>query len=463
MPNGASTSMSESNLPSANIWNENPWARMSFSRLAAYKRCPAWYMHVGLEWHATWTSPEQEAGHIVQDVLQAVFDNTPATDVTATDLEARAAARVQLNFSKEWAKAAAAYAANPNAVGSFNISEEKYGRYARRGLDFHTREVQSWLEDRHPRSGARLGLPAYGAVGDAWVAVRPWHAPEVVAGGFWNEVIPQGWFQGQYDLVYEWTGGRRIVDLKASAGTSVFSTEIELQLLAYAFMERALGRGSPEGLEGWFLGAAEPKVFAVPNKEATDAFGEFVKELLVKSAQLEHSWKPEDFPAAPAQVAGFEKPAGAASAWCGVCPAAWTCKLSGKQAPSAGAGVALGAPLPQGNSMSAEGLVCGIKMPKTKQMRDGSTKVTRRITLVNEGGYSSFTWDERDMQRLLRDGLRAGRVVRLQGLKSWAPPHGGHVQYYAGAQTRLEVLSEAWRPSGQDAGVIERDAPALGE
>ncbi len=453
--------MTESNLPNASYWADNPWARMSFSRFAAHRRCPAWYRHTALDWHATWTTPPQEAGHVVQDVLQAVFDNNPATDVTAEDLEGRAAKRVGINFAKAWGAAVQTYAANPNAVGSFDISEEQYAGYARQGLAFHTAEVAAWLQDRHPRTGARIGLPAFGAVGDAWVAVRPWHAPETVPGEHWNEVIPQGWFQGQYDLVYEWTGARRIVDLKASSGSSVFSSEIGHQLMAYAFMERALGRGSPEGLEGWFLGAAEPKVFAVPDEEATDAFGESVKALLLRSGVGDAPWSREDFSARPEQVAGCAVPAGAASAWCGVCPAALTCKLSGQKAPGVGAGVALSEKLPTGKGLSIEGLVCGIKAPKTKTARDGSTKVTRRITIVNEGGYASFGWDERDCQRLFREGLRSGRVVRVKGLNSWATPDGARILYFAGAQSHAEVLSESW--SGQDAGVVEDDAPAFGE
>jgi|GEM_PF-5396423 hypothetical protein len=439
--------MTTGQLPDASWWQSNPWARMSFSRLAAYRRCPAWYRFTSLDWHASATGPEQEAGHVVQDVLQRVFDGNPASDVSAADLGERAHARGARLLEKAWDEATRAFAENPNAIGDFAaLDRANYAGFIRRGLDFHLREVHAWLSDRHPRSGKRVGLPAFGAVIDAWTGTRPWHAPASSSEGEPAlEVIPQGWFQGQYDLVYEWTGGRRIVDLKASTGTSIFSPEISEQLLSYTFMERALGRGSPEGLEAWFLGKEEPMLFPVPDENATNAWAEGVRALLVKSGVGGPRPDPEAFAPHPEQPAGRSASPGAASAWCSVCPAAYGCPLSGKKAPSAGQGVALTPILPKGRGLSIEGIVLGMKGAR---MERGKQK--RRITFANESGVASFKWDESDCQDMFARGLRAGAVVRVTGLNSWSPENAPEqVFYFTSPKTTAEVLAESWGDSAR--------------
>lgn len=453
--------MTQGQLPDQGWWQSNPWARMSFSRLAAHRRCPAWYRFTSIDWHASSTGPEQEAGHVVQDVLQRVFDGNPASDVSATALGERALARAARLFEKAWDQAILDFRANPNAVGDFAaLDRARYAGHIERGLEFHLREVHSWLGDRHPRTGARVGLPAYGAVIDAWTGTRPWHAPAASAEGEPAlEVIPQGWFQGQYDLVYEWTGGRRIVDLKASSGSSIFSPEIEEQLMSYTFMERALGRGSPEGLEAWFLGKQEPMVFPVPDESATDAWAERVRALLVKTGVGGARPDRADFEPAPEQPAGRAAAPGAASAWCAVCPAAYCCRLSGKKAPAAGKGVAFAPALPKGRGLTVEGLVLGLKAPRTERGKE-----KRRLTIVNESGVASFKWEERDCRKFFERGLHAGRVVRITGLNSWSPDDAPEqVHYFTSAGSTAEVVAEAWGGSVADRGVVEHDAPALGE
>ncbi|HMS18370.1 MAG TPA: PD-(D/E)XK nuclease family protein, partial [Planctomycetota bacterium] len=77
----------------AEWYDANPHARMSFSRLATYERCPAWFRHQYLDWHRTWELPVLRAGHLVQNALERVFDSEPAADVTLESLQERARGR----------------------------------------------------------------------------------------------------------------------------------------------------------------------------------------------------------------------------------------------------------------------------------------------------------------------------------------------------------------------------------
>ena len=54
-----------------------------------------------------------------------------------------------------------------------------------------------------------------------------------------NAVHPDHWFQGEYDLVYRWTGAPVIVDLKASVGANDRSGDYVEQLKIYAMLWHA--------------------------------------------------------------------------------------------------------------------------------------------------------------------------------------------------------------------------------
>ncbi len=410
---------------SAEWFAEHPFARLSFSRLATYERCPAWYRFAYVDWHRAWSIPVQRVGHAVQEALQRTFDATPAADVTLDALSQRAGERALAHFRKLFAEAKVAHEADPNGLGPFDLSEARYAGYVRRGLEWHIAEVAARLARRHPRTGAALSLPEAASVAEAWAAVRPWHA-----GGERDlEVVPAGHFQGQYDLVYSWTGGRRIVDLKASAGTSPFSTEITRQLNSYAWMERAMGRGRPEGLEAWFLGSDAPRTYAVPSEAELDEFAADLNRLLERSIPEEEGARadPTAFEPDPAPLAHYPPQNGDPSAWCQYCPAAYSCPRVKRVVPEA----------PADDAPILQGMVLGVG-----EARMGK-KLERRFTLVNSQGTQSQKWAEADLARFFPAGFRAGATVRIEGLKPWRPPGGGFVRFYPQAQTRLTLLSAA--------------------
>ena len=419
-------------------WYEvNPQARMSFTRLASHRRCPGWYRYQYLEWHRTWNTPILRAGHVVQGVLERVFDGVPAEDVTFESLEERALARAGILFERQWEQEQRAHEEDPNGHGPWDLPRPRYEGFLRQGIRWHLREVRARLDRLHPRTGESIDLPELSGVAAAWEAVRPWHAPSDALS---LESVPGGFFQGEYDLVYSWTGARRIVDLKASSGSSPFSGEIELQLLSYAYMERALGRGRPEGIEAWFLGAEEPRVFDVPEDAELDALGKEVVDLIEVSGSEKGfgEWDPAGFPPEPTQVEGFAAASGDASAWCAYCPASFTCEKSGKEAPAPGSGLDLLDP-PETGSGSVQGLVLGVGEPRERA--DG--RVKRRFTLCNRTGTRSFTWDDATVKRLIDAGLRSGRVVRITDLRPWKHPRSGAVMLFDSRTTRLEMPGES--------------------
>ena len=95
----------------ASWYESNPHAKISFTRLASWRRCPAWYRHQYLDWHRTWSTPVLRVGHVVQAVLEKVFDNVPADDVTLEILEERALARMEVLFPRLWEASGLAYPA----------------------------------------------------------------------------------------------------------------------------------------------------------------------------------------------------------------------------------------------------------------------------------------------------------------------------------------------------------------
>ena len=419
---------------------DNPHARMSFSRLATYKRCPAWFRFQYLDWHRSWNTPTLRAGHVVQGVLERVFDGVPADDVSMDELLDRASARARAIFDLAWKEEQRIHEEAPNGYGPWDLDGEQYAGYVHQGLKFHVAEVRARMEGRHPRTGDDLAFPQLDSPKQAWEAVRPWHAPQTDDFQEAMEHIPSGFLQGQYDLVYTWTGGRRIVDLKASTGESAFSPEISDQLRSYAYMERELGRGLPEGLEAWFLGKEEPLLFPLPSDEELEAFEAEVLDLihLSGSERAYGEWDAQDFPESPAQVPGQEPRAGEPSAWCRYCPATHSCESSATlKAPREGAQHHQ-EPDPSAPA-TFRGLVIGIGESRTRS----NGRTTRRFTLANESGALSLTWNEGTLQRLFSQGLKAGAMVVLEGLNPWKHPASGNVIWYDTQQTSLEVLNQS--------------------
>ena len=423
----------------AEWYDANPHARMSFSRLATYERCPAWFRHQYLDWHRTWELPVLRAGHLVQNALERVFDSEPAADVTLESLQERARGRFRSLLQKAWEAEKIAYEKNPNAYGSYDLSIDRYLAYGERGLEFHIQELRARLACRHPRTGQKLPIPEVASIAEAWREVRPQHAKHGAAMGETMEHVPEGYLQGEYDLVYTWTGGRRIVDLKASGGDSPFSKEVQRQLASYALLEARLGRGAPEGMEAWFLGKGEPVCFPQPAAEALTSLDDAVQTLIERAGSERGfgDWDPREFPAAPAPVPGFEAEGANPSIWCSFCPAALVCSRSEAEKVPPRDGIDLSDPS-RGNRTQVRGVVLGVG-----EARDRSTgKQTRRFTLGNGNAAASFTWPSHVVERLIQSGLRAGRVVRLSGLRAWKHPASGTVLWYDTPATELDVEEE---------------------
>lgn len=416
----------------ASWYDEQPQARWSFSRFATFERCPGWFRYQYLEWHRTPSTPVLRAGHAVQRALERVFDGKPGAEVPLEDLEQRARTRLDRVFDEEWGAAAAAHEADPNGLGPWDLPEDRYRRYAHNGLAWHVDEVRARLERRHPRTGAALDLPETTVVG-AWEAVRPWHAPDTDDFEEAMERVPEGFFQGQYDIVYDWTGGRRIVDFKASAGSSAFSGEIVLQLTFYAWMERELGRGRPEGLEAWFLGQDGPKTYPVPEESELDAIRARLLAAIDRAGSERgfDGWDPADFRPDPQVLETHAARDGAASAWCAYCPAAASCEKSGLEGVAPGDG--LDPSQPERTAKVMEGVVAGIAEPRERS----NGKTTQRFTLIHRGGAQSFTWNAQVVGRLIEQGLKIGEHVRLEGLRPWKHPASGAVLYYDSPSTRI--------------------------
>lgn len=421
---------------SSDWYDENPHARFSFSRYATFARCPAWFRHEYLDWHKTPVLPVLRVGNAVERVLLAVFDREPKEEYTSLEeLEAAARRGIDHLFDRAFDAAAREHAEDPGAVGSFDeLDRARYRDYTFNGLRLHMREVKARLERRHPRTGAALELPEVG-LNEAWSTVRPWHADtkaenEETLGQAEEtdfdasmERVPGGFFQGQYDLVYSWTGGRRIVDLKASSGASAFSSQIHMQLAFYAWMERELGRGRPEGLEGWFLGRKDPLLVPVPDDPELDALEEKLHALIETSGSERGfgEWDPGDFPADPADVPNMAPEGEDPSAWCSACPARGYC--------------------PRITERVLEGVVAGIARPRERSKK----KPTRRFTIINPLGAQSLSWDADVVQALIDAGMRAGQAVRLRGLRVWKHPASGNELLYPTPMTRVELLNAATR------------------
>ena len=105
---------------------------------------------------------------------------------------------------------------------------------------------------------------------EAWEIARPWvKDPRVVEPQ--RLFHPDGWAAGEMDLVHRWDGKIRICDIKASAGTSGYSTGLANQLRFYQWLweitrthkgrpEGGISEGELSGLEGWYLKGPHRKI-----------------------------------------------------------------------------------------------------------------------------------------------------------------------------------------------------------
>lgn len=199
-------------------------------------------------------------------------------------------ARATVHFDPGWDAAERAWSEDPNRVGSWaDLDRNRVEAMVLAGLDLHLDQVEAcyeaeggprleaWRQGHRPdwpapdgrayRLGGGHPLATMGSITwvEAWELARPWFVEPEAQGFTMGSVHPDGWFQGEYDLVYRWDGHTRIVDLKASIGTSDRSGDYVDQLRMYAMLWSATHEGEiPAALEVWYLGVPCVKSIDVP-------------------------------------------------------------------------------------------------------------------------------------------------------------------------------------------------------
>lgn len=243
-----------------------------------------------------------------------------------------ATARAEIHFEREWAAARIAWWEDANRIGDWDSFEMQNRDDARAmvdaGIEFHLDEVEACIKaDGGPHlSDWRMGQgrepwpapdgfpydwsdphPA-AAEGDvrwveAWEVARPWFCDPDAGPFALGTIHPEGWFQGEYDLVYRWTGEARVFDVKASKGTSDFSSGYTEQLASYAYLwwvTHGRNRQVTE-LVIWYLGVPHRKYIPLPDEKALIRLENRLRALHTK-LKMASDFRIEDFPAKPAPI-----------------------------------------------------------------------------------------------------------------------------------------------------------------
>ena len=223
-------------------------------------------------------------------------------------LEDWALARAEVHFDVCWEAAIADWESSPNRSGSVaDADPEEALEMTRAGIRMHLDQVEACLgsgggpkftqwraggirdqwpaPDGFPRTWIERH-PAARDSGDitwceAWEVARPWFVdPDA---GQWKQTTshPEEWFQGEYDMVYYWTGAIRIVDLKASIGRGDRSGGYidQLRLYCWLWWETHGRADEVEALEIWYLGTGSVKDVPRPSQEELHTLSEELEEL----------------------------------------------------------------------------------------------------------------------------------------------------------------------------------------
>jgi len=249
-------------------------------------------------------------------------------------LEAWAMARIDVHFEACWDAAVLDWESIPNRVGSVDTADPDEGlAMTRAGLRLHLDQVQACIEASGGpgladwrKGGSRGDWPApdgfprvwnevHPAARDsgeitwceAWEVARPWFV-DPDAGQFkLTTSHPDEWLQGEYDMVYDWTGKIRIIDLKASIGKGDRSGGYSEQLRLYGWLWwETHGRADEvEALEIWYLGPGTVKDVPRPSAEELETLTEELSGLYKKI----HSRDPsiDECPPEPAPLRYFDE------------------------------------------------------------------------------------------------------------------------------------------------------------
>ena len=247
-------------------------------------------------------------------------------------LHSWASSRAEAHFESCWESAIGDWKASPNRVGSADEVDKQEGReMVEAAIKLHLDEVQSCLESglgstlEDWRSGAREHWPApdgfprqwgepHPAAGsgpmtwaEAWEVSRPWFVDPDAKSFTQTSAHPGEWFQGEYDMVYRWSGTPKIVDLKASIGKGDRSGDYLDQLRMYAWLwwETHNREEEVSGLEIWYLGTGTVKQVEIPTVEEMDSLNSELEGLYLKI----HSKDPkiEECPPNPSPLRFFER------------------------------------------------------------------------------------------------------------------------------------------------------------
>lgn len=250
---------------------------------------------------------------------------------TAESLLVWAKARARLHYPPVIANMKNEWENDERKAGAWaEVNDERCLNMVDAALVFHIDEVLRCMAEAPEqvvnewRSGTRPEWPAPDGFGyvafegghplaqegelslcESWEVARPWFVDPDAASFSMNAVHPDHWFQGEYDLVYAWDGGVRIVDLKASLGANDRSGDYVKQLRIYAMLWYVT-HGRKEvvsGLEIWYLGHPSIKSIETPS----------IAEMERMEQSLLARWKElksepvmrEDCPPEPSPMRGF--------------------------------------------------------------------------------------------------------------------------------------------------------------
>ena len=217
-----------------------------------------------------------------------------------------ATARAEVHFEGCWESAISDWESSPNRVGlAEDVNKEEGWQMIESAISLHLDQVQACIDSsggpdlEEWRSGARPYWPApdgfprewegpHPAAGsgqitwaEAWEVSRPWFVDPDAQSFTQTSAHPGDWFQGEYDLVYRWSGKTTIVDLKASVGKGDRSGDYLDQLRMYGWLwwETHDREEVVEGLEIWYLGTGTVKQVKLPSTEEMESMNEELEGL----------------------------------------------------------------------------------------------------------------------------------------------------------------------------------------
>ena len=220
-----------------------------------------------------------------------------------------ATARAEAHFERCWDSAISDWESSPNRVGlAEDVDKEEGWQMVESAISLHLDQVQSCIDSsggpdlEEWRSGSRPYWPApdgfprvwdgpHPAAGsgeitwaEAWEVARPWFVDPDAKSFTQTSAHPEEWFQGEYDLVYRWSGKTTIVDLKASIGKGDRSGDYLDQLRMYGWLwwETHDREEVVEGLEIWYLGTGTVKQVQLPSTDEMESLNDELKGLYRK-------------------------------------------------------------------------------------------------------------------------------------------------------------------------------------